>query len=257
MKQLVHILRVVQRIIDGFELRATILRSISAVYELAGNRKPLEDVSLRQVPGKQPVAVMYFDNQSGSSDLDWLREGLADMIITDLSRSEKLSLLSRQQLHLLLERIGHNDNEKIRLDEALDVARRSQARIVVLGSFARLGEQIRIDVQLHDARDGQLLAAERLVVEEPAQILTQVDLLSLKLASHLGATPAGPEAGAGLTSVMTDNLQAYRYYSLAVEKAQAFHNDESLRTWRLDPRPGAQTTSLCKAPEVACADSRP
>jgi eukaryotic-like serine/threonine-protein kinase len=203
----------------------------SAVYlrhKLAENTNPIAGVSLRQVPGKKTVAVMYFDNQSGSSDLDWLREGLADMIITDLSRSDKLSLLSRQQLHLLLERIGHNENEKIRLDESLDVARRSQARIVVLGSFARLGEQIRIDVQLHDAQDGQLLAAERLVVDQPGQILTQVDLLSLKLASHLGATPAGPEAGIGLTSVMTDNLQAYRYYSLAVEKAQALHNEEAI-----------------------------
>jgi len=113
--------------------------------------------------------------------------------ITDLSRSEKLSLLSRQQLHLLLERIGHNENERIRLDEALDVVRRSQARIVVLGSFARLGEQIRIDVHVHDVQDGQLLAAERLVVARPAEILTQVDLLSLKLASHLGALPAEPE----------------------------------------------------------------
>jgi tetratricopeptide (TPR) repeat protein/DNA-binding winged helix-turn-helix (wHTH) protein len=195
----------------------------SAAYlrqKLAGNAKPVTEVSLPQVPGKKPVAVMYFDNQSGSRDLDWLREGLADMIITDLSRSEKLSLLSRQQLHLLLERIGHNENEKIRLDEALDVARRSQAKIVVLGSFARLGEQIRIDVQLHDARDGQLLTAERLVVEYPAQLLTQVDLLSFKIASYLGA-PAEQEESAGLTSVMTDNLAAYRYYTLGVEKANA------------------------------------
>lgn len=219
---------------------ATIYLAAYLRKKVAGNTKPIQEVSLPQVPGKQPVAVMYFDNQSGSSDLDWLREGLADMIITDLSRSEKLSLLSRQQLHLLLERIGHNENEKIRLDEALDVARRSQARIVVLGSFARLGEQIRIDVQLHDAQDGQLLAAERLVVEEPAQILTQVDLLSLKLASHLGGTPAGPEVGTGLTSVMTDNLQAYRYYSLAVEKVQALHNEEAIalleKAIELDPQ---------------------
>jgi tetratricopeptide (TPR) repeat protein len=209
-------------------------------HKLAAIRTPPADVSLPQVPGKQPVAVMYFDNQSGSRDLDWLREGLADMIITDLSRSDKLSLLSRQQLHLLLERIGHNENEKIRLDEALDVARRSQAKIVILGNFARLGEQIRIDVQLHDARDGQMLAAERLVVADPAQILTQVDLLSLKLASHLGAAPAGPEPGAGLTSLMTENLQAYRYYSLAVEKAQAFHNEEAItlleKAVALDPQ---------------------
>jgi tetratricopeptide (TPR) repeat protein/DNA-binding winged helix-turn-helix (wHTH) protein len=188
--------------------------------KLAGITKPSTEVSLPQLPGRKTVAVMYFENQSGSSDLDWLREGLADMIITDLSRSDKLSLLNRHQLHLLLERIGHNENEKIRLDEALDVARRSQAKIVVLGSFAQLGEQIRIDVQLHDARDGQLLTAERLVVEQPAQLLTQVDLLSFKLASYLGA-PAEQEESAGLTSVMTDNLAAYRYYTLGVEKANA------------------------------------
>ena len=196
--------------------------------KLSGNTTSFAEVALPQVPGKNPVAVMYFDNQSDRRDLDWLREGLADMIITDLSRSERLSLLSRQQLHLLLERIGHKEGEKIRLDVALDVARRSQAKIVILGSFAVLGERIRIDVQLHDARDGQLLAAERLVVEDPVQILTHVDLLALKLASHLGATPTRSVAGTGLTSAMTDNLQAYRYYSLAVEEAQALHNKEAI-----------------------------
>ncbi len=208
--------------------------------KLARKTKPLADVSLPQVPGRKPVAVMYFDNQSGSADLDWLREGLADMIITDLSRSDKLSLLSRQQLHLLLERLGHNEGDKIRLDEALDVARRSQARIVVLGSFARLGEQIRIDVQLHNVEDGQLLAAERLVVEQPGQMLSQVDLLSLKLASHLGAPPPGTTPETPLTSVMTNNLQAYRYYSMAVEKAQAVNNEDAIallqKAVALDPQ---------------------
>jgi len=201
--------------------------------------RSLSTVTLPQTAGKRPVAVMFFDNQSDSADLDWLREGLADMLITDLSNSKQLTVLSRQQLHLLLERIGHRESEQIKLDEALDVARRSQAKIVVLGSFAGLGGQIRIDVHLHDARDGQLLAAERLVVEKPGEILTQIDLLSLKLASYLGAAPPGQEVGAGLTSVMTENLEAYRYYSLAVEKAQGLHNKEAIqlleRAIALDP----------------------
>src|SRR6185436_7647313 len=103
--------------------------------------------------------------------------------------------------------------------------------------FARLGEQIRIDAQLYDGLDGQLLAAERLVVDQPAQILSQVDLLSAKLASHLGGSeqPASP----GLTSVMTDNLGAYRYYSMGVEKAQGLENPEAIALFEkavvLDP----------------------
>src|SRR2546430_7348543 len=104
------------------------------------------EITLSTASGKKPVAVMFFDNQSGSTDLDWLREGLADMLITDLSRSGNLAVLSRQQLYLLLERIGHKESEKIRLDEALDLAKRSQAQVVILGSFARLAEEIRIEV---------------------------------------------------------------------------------------------------------------
>ncbi len=187
--------------------------------------------------GKRSVAVMFFDNQSGNPDLDWLREGLAGMLITDLSRSRNLAVLSRQQLHLLLERIGHNASEGIRLDEALELAQRSQAQIVILGSFARLGEQIRLDVQLHDARDGHLLTAERLVVNQPEQILTQLDLLSLKLASHLGSR--SEEQTDRNATVMTNNLEAYRYYSLGVEKSRALQTQEAIalleKAVQLDP----------------------
>jgi tetratricopeptide (TPR) repeat protein/DNA-binding winged helix-turn-helix (wHTH) protein len=205
-----------------------IAAAVMTIYVL--RRRPsvqsLPTVTLPQTTGKRAVAVMFFDNQSGTADLDWLREGLADMLITDLSRSQNLTILSRQQLRTLLDRTGHRVPEKISLEEALDIAQKSKATIVILGSFARLGEQIRIDAQLHDARDGQLLAAERLVVDQPAQILTQVDLLAIKLALHLGA--ANQATNSGLTSVMTNNLAAYRYYSLGVEKAQEARNPEAI-----------------------------
>ncbi len=102
----------------------------------------MAEVTLPQVPGKKPVAVMYFENQSGSRELDWLRAGLADMVITSFSRSKHLTVLSRQQLYLLLERIGRAETEKLRLDEAQEMARRSQADTIVMGSFAKLGENL-------------------------------------------------------------------------------------------------------------------
>ena len=210
-------------------LLAIVVTVIGATYLIRrrATSEPAVRMTLPQDPNKRPVAVMFFDNESGSAEIDWLREGLADMIITDLSRSTSLAVLSRQQLHVLLERIGHRESEKIRLDEAINIARQSQAKIIVLGSFAKLGEQIRIDVRLHDARDGQLLTAERLTVEEPGQILTQVDLISFKLATYIvGSTPDA--AKTGLSSVMTNNLEAYRYYSLGVELAQALRSEEAL-----------------------------
>ena len=196
--------------------------------------------TLPHVPGKKPVAVMYFENRANDRELDWLREGLADMLIVSLSRSQRLTLLSRQQLAALLSHSGQSGSAPIKLEDGMEIARRAQAEMMILGGFARLGDKVRIDVTLHDARTGQLRAAESLIADSPGQILTQIDLLSLKLATHLGVTLAEADAQRGLAAVMTNNLDAYRYYSLALEQAQMFQFHESIalleKALALDPQ---------------------
>jgi tetratricopeptide (TPR) repeat protein/DNA-binding winged helix-turn-helix (wHTH) protein len=198
------------------------------------------EVTLPQVPGKHPVAVMYFDNQSASADLDWLREGLADMLITGLSRSKDLTVLSRRQLQVLLERIDYRPGDKTDLHDTLRIGQQSRAELIILGSFAKLDGSIRIDAQLQDARTGQTIASEQLIVDKPGDLFTQVDLLSLKIASRLGAASDDQQMKRGLAEVMTGNLQAYRYYSLALGKVSAFENTEALalleKAVALDPQ---------------------
>jgi tetratricopeptide (TPR) repeat protein/DNA-binding winged helix-turn-helix (wHTH) protein len=212
---------------------AALAVSLVAVLGLAGYvgyrfKRPATEVTLPRVAGRQTIAVMYFENRSGSAELDWLREGLADMLIANLSRSKKLAVLSRQQLAVLLERGGQRGSGSLRLEDALEIARRTQAEVFALGSFARLGERVRLDVQLHDSRDGHLLTTESLLAEKADQLLTQVDLLSLKLAAYLGAAPVGTEAQTGVAAQMTSNLDAWRYYSLALEQAQMFQFAEAI-----------------------------
>ncbi len=200
----------------------------------------LAAVTVPRVPGKKPVAVMYFENRAGDRELDWLREGLADMLIANLSRSQRLTLLSRQQLTALLSHLGQQNTTQIKLEDGLEIARRAQVEMMILGGFVRLGDKVRIDVTLHDTRTGQLQAAESLLADSPAQILTQIDLLSLKLAKHLGVTLAEPDAQRGLATVMTNNVDAYRYYSLALEQAQMYQFHEAIalleKALALDPQ---------------------
>jgi TolB-like protein len=72
---------------------------------------------------------MYFENQSTRPDLRWLSKGLADMVIADLAHSDRLTVLSRQQLHPLLERTGFKP------EEALSIARKIHADAVLPGSW--------------------------------------------------------------------------------------------------------------------------
>ena len=142
-----------------------------------------------RVPGHKTLAVMYFENQSANPNLNWLSEGLADMFITDLARFDKLTVLSREQLHLLLDRSGQKPQNGIHLDDALDVARKSHAEALLLGSFLTLGEKILINTRVFETSTGQLIAADQFEVDQPADILARIDLLSPKLAAHLGAGP--------------------------------------------------------------------
>lgn len=187
---------------------------------------PPAEAVLPQIAGKKSLAVMYFENQTNNTELDWMREGLADMLITDLSRSNKINVLSRQQLQSILEKTGYRQGDDIPFEQIIGIARKSRAENFITGSFAKAGEKIRIDAQLHDSANGSLLATESLTVEKTEQILTEIDLLSLKLAKHLGAEER--ESHVSFADVMTNNLEAFRYYSMALEKARGLHKKAAL-----------------------------
>jgi tetratricopeptide (TPR) repeat protein/DNA-binding winged helix-turn-helix (wHTH) protein len=175
--------------------------------------------------GRPTVAVMILTNRSQTPELDWMREGLADMLIAGLSRSGALTVLGRQQLEIWLARAGRPAGGEVALDQALAVARQARSSHFVLGGFVRLGRRIRIDLTVHDAT-GRLAGSETLTVERDEDVLTEVDLLAWKIARRLGGEPSpSPDAARPLP---TTNLEAYRYYSLGLTKANSYQNTEAV-----------------------------
>ena len=52
--------------------------------------------------GKPSVAVLYFENNTGDAPLDWMRTGLTDMVVTDLSQSADIDVLGTDRLYQIL-----------------------------------------------------------------------------------------------------------------------------------------------------------
>jgi tetratricopeptide (TPR) repeat protein/DNA-binding winged helix-turn-helix (wHTH) protein len=175
-------------------------------------------------PRRTTVAVMFFDKRNGGTDVDWLREGLSDMLITQLSRSNSLSVVSREQLAALLKRRDLDSTRTIPIAQQLEIARQAKATRLITGTYVQLGGKIRIDAQLHDVSDGKVLGGES-IVGGPDELLTRIDNFSSALASRLAVPDGHP---VHLAEAMTDNLEAYRLYSLGVERAQGLHNQEAI-----------------------------
>ena len=109
-------------------LLAALGLSLAAWQRTRQTNSVAAEPALPQMPGKKSLLVMRFENRSGDAEFAWLREGLADMLITNLSRSNKLFVLSRQQFELLLSRTGRDRDGAFQLAEALNVAQKKPRR---------------------------------------------------------------------------------------------------------------------------------
>ncbi len=101
--------------------------------------------------GKPSIAVLPFVNLSGNAEQEYFSDGVAEDIITELSRNRSLLVIAR----------GSSFTYKGRAVDTRDVARDLGCRYVLAGSVRRDGNRLRIGVQLIDAPSGDHVWAER------------------------------------------------------------------------------------------------
>jgi serine/threonine protein kinase/tetratricopeptide (TPR) repeat protein len=177
---------------------------------------------------KPSLAVLHFENNTGDAALDWLRTGLADMLVTDLSQSQNLEVLGTDRVHQILAELNRADDRSVSFDVVQELARRAGIRTVLVGSYVKSGDAIRINVRLQDAADGRILSAERVDALGESNLFPTMDDLTRRIKARLeprGASTAGEllvkpgfspsEAQGldrGLREVSTGSVEAYRYY---------------------------------------------
>jgi TolB-like protein/DNA-binding winged helix-turn-helix (wHTH) protein/Tfp pilus assembly protein PilF len=96
------------------------------------------------------VAVLPFRNLAQNSAQDYLVDGLTDQLITDLAKSTSLRVISRRSV------MQYKGVQK----PLSEIAQALNADAIVEGSYLRAGQQIRITVQLLDARNDRLMWAQ-------------------------------------------------------------------------------------------------
>jgi tetratricopeptide (TPR) repeat protein/DNA-binding winged helix-turn-helix (wHTH) protein len=179
------------------------------------------------VTGAPTLAVFPLSNATGRPDLDWLREGLSDMILTDLAHTGKWNVLSREKMHSL---VDANDRfGAISQSKSLAIARSVHATDFIVGSVSASGQQITIDIEIRDGKDGHVVGTDSASMIDPQQIVAAASLLSTDIAHRLGFRTDAPPS---LADVMTSNVEAYRYYSLGVEKAEQFQNAQAVELFK-------------------------
>ncbi|MHC1745195.1 MAG: CsgG/HfaB family protein [Syntrophobacteraceae bacterium] len=90
---------------------------------------------LKTVPAQNTVAVLYFINQTGKSDVDPLQKGFALMLMTDLSKVKGLQVVERVRLQALLDEMKLGTSGLAEPGTAPRMGRLLRARWLVGGSI--------------------------------------------------------------------------------------------------------------------------
>ena len=105
------------------------------------------------------VAVLYFENQ-GNPDLEPLKVGLAQMLITDLTGTPGVVMVERTQLQAILNELDLGHSGKVDPDTAAQVGKLLGAEYMVLGTYFEMMGTLRMDARLVRVETGEIVFAK-------------------------------------------------------------------------------------------------
>jgi adenylate cyclase len=158
--------------------------------------------------GKPSIAVLPFVNMSGDPEQEYFSDGIAEDIITDLSKMSALFVVGRHSAFAY----------KGQAMDLRQVARELGVRFLLEGSVRKAGQRVRITGQLIDGTDGGHLWAER-YDRDLTDVFAVQDEITCAIVGQLKVRLL-PQEREAIAQPPTSDVQAYTHY---LRGRQIFH----------------------------------
>jgi serine/threonine protein kinase/Tfp pilus assembly protein PilF len=149
---------------------------------------------------QKSIAVLYFENLSGDKEDEYLRDGMTEDVITELSKIRELRVFPRAAV------LAYRDKAVTGPQVGHELA----ATYVLGGSLRRAGSRLRITAQLVEARSGHSAWAERFD-RELKDVFEVQDEIARRITQALRITLT-PQEEKAIALKPTENTQAYDAY---------------------------------------------
>jgi eukaryotic-like serine/threonine-protein kinase len=214
---------------------AIVIAVVAGFFLLRGRNAPSAG-SLQH----KAVAVLYFNNLTQDESLNWLDNGLTDMLTTNLAQVKGLDVLSTERVMSAVQRAAKG-GRSLAPAQAQQVARDAGADAYITGALLKIGPtQLRLDVRAQDTGTGQILFSEKLEGQDVQSIFGMVDRLTASIAGSFLPASEQPQKAPEIEQASTSNVEAYRHYQLGLDYSRRFLTREGIRELeeavRLDPQ---------------------
>ena len=109
---------------------------------------------------QKTIAILYFDNSSNNAQLDPLKKGLADMLISDLSNLNMLRVVEREKLEEVMAELKLSSSKDFDPGTRQKLGKLLGAETILFGSYFEMIGQFRMDARIVKTETGEILKSE-------------------------------------------------------------------------------------------------
>ena len=109
---------------------------------------------------QKTIAILYFDNNSNNPQLDPLKKGLADMLISDLSNLNMLRVVEREKLEEVMAELKLSSSKDFDAGTRQKLGKLLGAETILFGSYFEMIGQFRMDARIVKTETGEILKSE-------------------------------------------------------------------------------------------------
>jgi len=174
--------------------------------------------SASKLTSKDPIVLADFANSTGDPIFDGtLRQALA----IQLEQSPFLNVLPDKQVSDTLKLMNRQPDEKLTPDIAREVCLRSNSKVFLKGSIARIGEQFLITEEAINCQTGETVASAESQAQNRNGVLQALQNVGNQLRQKLGESLSSiATLNQPLEKVTTSSLEALQEYALGDKVAR-------------------------------------
>ena len=188
-----------------------------------------------RIPTRPPVvstkpdvalAILPFRNASQDPSLDWYGTTVADMLSSDVGQSSHLRTVSPDRLHQVLHDLRIGPDTVVDPTILKRVGESSNADTLVWGQYAKFGDQIRIDANIQNLKNGETTPLKTSTTEK--DLPHAIDTLADSIRKNLSlSSDVVKELQAQSFKPSTNSIDALRSYNEGVQLMRQGKNLES------------------------------
>ncbi|MDA3839270.1 MAG: VWA domain-containing protein [Candidatus Delongbacteria bacterium] len=141
------------------------------------------------------MAILNFTINNSNGDMDYLSNGISDILISNLADKHNLTIIEREKIQSIIDELSFKNSGLVTEKEQSKIGQLSGAKYILTGSITFVGSSFRMVSKVLDVQTGNVVSTQSVQGKGKDNIFDSADILSGKVYSEILGISNVPGSG--------------------------------------------------------------